>query len=123
MTSRRKLDMPVKIRPLGYTMRWRQFIIDNELTYSELARVAGIEPYVMQLYLDMKRRPKDENYDKIEDAMKRILTAERIPHHPSYGYATPEQVQKLASLGLGPDRDALVKKIEQQNQDRGRVYK
>lgn len=30
-----------------------------------------------------------------------------IPYHPAYGYATPEQIQKLKELGRGPDYDLL----------------
>lgn len=26
-----------------------------------------------------------------------------IPYHPAYGYATEEQIEKLKSLGHGPD--------------------
>lgn len=111
------------VRLFGYTQKWRTFIAEQEITYGELARAAGLEPYVMQLYLEGKRRPKDMNYQKVEDAMKRILTSERIPHHPAYGYATPEQIERLKTIGLGPDRDQILKKIAQQTQDRGRVYK
>lgn len=44
-----------------------------------------------------------------------------IPYHPAYGYATEEQIEKLKSLGHGPDYDLLWKTIEKQTKKRGRV--
>lgn len=43
----------------------------------------------------------------------------RIPFHPAYGYATPEQIEKLESLGMCPERDYLWKQIELQNKKKG----
>lgn len=46
-------------------------------------------------------------------------TPPRIPYHPAYGYATPEQVEELKRLGRGPDYDQLWKKIEYQTKKKG----
>lgn len=48
------------------------------------------------------------------------MTQPPIPYHPAYGYATPEQIQKLQELKHGPDYDLLWKKIEQQTKRRGK---
>jgi len=43
----------------------------------------------------------------------------RIPFHPAYGYATPEQIAELESMGLCPQRDYLLQKIERQTKRKG----
>jgi len=47
------------------------------------------------------------------------MTTERIPRHPAFGYATPEQIEKLKQLGPGPDYDMLWKAIQKQTDKRG----
>jgi hypothetical protein len=44
---------------------------------------------------------------------------DKIRYHPSFGYATPKEVEKLFSLGMGPTRDALLKQIEKRNKRKG----
>ena len=44
-----------------------------------------------------------------------------IPFHPSYGYATPEQIEKLKQLKLGADYQSLLKKIEKQTKAKGKI--
>jgi len=45
----------------------------------------------------------------------------RIKKHSSYGYVTQEQWDKLKSLGIGPDRDVLLKQIDAQNKSKGKT--
>lgn len=44
-----------------------------------------------------------------------------IPRHPAYGYATAEQIEKLRTLGVGPDYYQLLKQIQKQHDKRGRI--
>lgn len=43
-----------------------------------------------------------------------------IEKHPSYGYATPEQIDRLKEIGICPERDAIMSDIEKQNRLKGR---
>jgi hypothetical protein len=43
----------------------------------------------------------------------------KIPFHPSYGYATPDQVQKLMELKDGTEYKQLLKQIEIQTKNKG----
>jgi hypothetical protein len=52
--------------------------------------------------------------------MKGFTKEKRIPKHPSFGYAYPEQIKRLNTLGFGPDRDALLKRIEIQQERKGK---
>ena len=49
------------------------------------------------------------------------MTAEHIPRHPAYGFATPEQIKELESMGLGPQRDYLMKQIQLQHDKKGKM--
>lgn len=44
-----------------------------------------------------------------------------IPYHPSYGYATEEQIKQLIELKDGCEYKPLLKKIELQTKKRGKM--
>ena len=44
-----------------------------------------------------------------------------IPFHPSYGYATREQIQRLFDLKTGGEFNNLKKQVEFQNNKKGKV--
>lgn len=49
------------------------------------------------------------------------MSKERIPYHPAYGYATPEQIKKLQELKHGPEYDFLWKQIAEQIKKKGKI--
>lgn len=108
-------------------MTWQQQLItwDNFLRQQGYSEYEFNKRFGIQIdkYLNDGRMPRAKTLTKIEDAMKKILTDERIPYHPAYGYATPEQINELSNMGMGPKRDQLLKKISEQNDNRGKVYK
>jgi hypothetical protein len=42
------------------------------------------------------------------------LTKKPMQKHPSYGYATPRQIELLKTLPIGPERSKILKDIEEQ---------
>lgn len=45
----------------------------------------------------------------------------RITWHPSYGWATPEQIDRIMGMGVCPERDKLIKEVyAQQKQYKGK---
>lgn len=50
------------------------------------------------------------------------MRSNQLDKHPSYGYANPEQIKQLEVLGMGPDRDKILKDIEDQNKNKGKIY-
>lgn len=51
----------------------------------------------------------------------KVADKPRIPFHPAYGYATEEQIRQLENMGLGPQRDYLLKQIEEQTKRKERM--
>lgn len=45
----------------------------------------------------------------------------RMVKHPSYGYAHQYQIDRLKEIGIGPERDIIMKAIEKQNKSKGKV--
>lgn len=45
----------------------------------------------------------------------------RLPYHPSFGYATPEQIEKLNNLKDGYELQYLRKQIKKQNDNKGYI--
>jgi len=46
---------------------------------------------------------------------------DRLKKHPSYGYAYPEQIERLQEIGLCPERDRILKKITEQTKAKGKI--
>ena len=59
-----------------------------------------------------KIKARKTTLERINEAMKKILTDEKIEYHPSYGYATKAQIERLKNIGICPERDQLLKKIK-----------
>lgn len=99
---------------------WENQLKENGYTYYEFNKRFKIQ---ISKYLNDGKTPREKTFNRIEEAMKKILTDERIPYHPAYGYAKPEQIAELQRIGLGPERDRLLKQIADQTAAQGKVYK
>jgi transposase-like protein len=56
----------------------------------------------------------------VEKMMKELPGRPRMVKHPSYGYATPEQIELVMSMGIGPGRDRLLAQIAKQQKSSGK---
>ncbi|WP_135436101.1 hypothetical protein [Hymenobacter fodinae] len=64
--------------------------------------------------------PRDKNRERIIAAMSQLVEEKKLVKHPSYGYATPDQIKELSEIGMGPRRDYLLKQIEKQTKLAGK---
>ena len=71
-------------------------------------------------WLSCDRMPREKNRVRVIAAMHKIRDEKKIPWHPSFGYATTEQIEKLNRIGLCPERDYILKQIEKQNKTQGK---
>lgn len=68
------------------------------------------------------RTPQPKNKLIMVKVMKHLKSGEkRMPKHPSYGYATEEQIKRLDKIGIGPERNTTLKAIEQQHKSLGKM--
>lgn len=85
-----------------------------------LAEIAKIDEGSFRKYLKRERIPRDLNKAKMVKVMKIASQIPRLQFHPSYGYATPEQIERLKSIGSGPEMEYLLKQIEEQTRNKGK---
>lgn len=57
----------------------------------------------------------------LEKLMFELSKKKRIERHPSYGYATPEQIEKLKGYVTEIERESIMKQIEKQTKLRGKI--
>lgn len=96
--------------------------VESEWSMEALCRDFDIPPKRLSGWLINGVEPRKENAPTLEKIMKRIgRDTKKIPYHPSFGYATPPQIEKLNSLGLGPERDYLLAQIQKQNESGGKT--
>lgn len=101
--------------------KWRETIDESAYTYGAIMTEHKINPSSFNNWIHCKVVPFEKNIKKMEDILSKIQLEKKIPFHKSYGYATEEQIKKLESLGLGPDRDHVLKEIARQNETKGKT--
>lgn len=97
-------------------------IVENSIFTPEgIEQEYGIPARNVRDWSALKRSPRPENKEKFEEVLMGLQSKPKMQRHPSYGWATPEQIKDLERLGLGPTRDKILKDIEKQNKMRGKV--
>ena len=99
---------------------WNDVFADSGWTLKSLADLVSIDHRSFKKYLDYHRFPRVKNLEKMEIAMLEAKKTPRIKFHPSYGYATEEQIRQLKTMGVCIERDMLLKKIEEQTKKKGK---
>jgi hypothetical protein len=99
---------------------WNAIFEQSGYRIASLAEIAKIDEGSFRKYLHCDRIPREANRKKMEHAMKLASELPRLKYHPSYGYATPEQIERLKTMKVGADMDALLKRIEEQTRNKGK---
>lgn len=101
---------------------WKSTIEESPYSIEAFCKAFELNYHTVLKWLNGKSKPREKNLTKMEEAMKTINGKKRLDKHPSWGYATPEQVERIKNLGLCPERDQILKQIEKQNETYGKVY-
>lgn len=92
----------------------------SSYTIKTFAEEAGLTTYRLMLYAKGIRKPRKKTQERIDEIMKQSTGHNQIIFHPSYGYATQQQIEKLRELKSGADFDYIMKQIEAQTKNRGK---
>lgn len=65
-------------------------------------------------------KPSLKYSKKVLDIMDRMKKEKAMKKHPSFGYATEDEIKQLNAMGIGPDRDLLLKRIAGRNKKKGK---
>jgi hypothetical protein len=102
--------------------QWAKIFSESGYSIEWLHKETGINVPSLNKYIYNSRKPRKLNRIKMEKAMSKMSKGEKkLQRHPSFGYATAEQVELLNSLGLGPQRDFILSQIEKQNKSGGKI--
>lgn len=100
---------------------WQQIVEDCALSVNAICEDFEFKRQTFIKWIWGDQVPRKQNRERLIDAMRKLTETKKLPWHPSYGYATPEQIEKLNIMGLGPDRDRVLKQIELQNKQQGKI--
>lgn len=92
--------------------------IDNSCyTNNHVASLLSVHPNTLRDWMDEQKeqKPNNKNQKKMEEVLPDILKNKRMERHPSFGYATKDQIEKLKTLPVGLERTALLEKIAKQS--------
>lgn len=120
LRDRLQIDRPASEQKIPQS-QWRRIVSESCYTFPVAALATGIHYDQFMKYLNEKIQPRRKNRETMEEFMAYFNEKKKIPFHPSYGYATPEQIEKLNSLPDGYELQHLKKQIEKQNKNKGKT--
>ena len=100
-------------------MNYKEILENSAYRLCDIEKQFGVPSSQMCGYIYRGVEPK-KNKEKVEKIMNEISNSPRLVKHPSFGYATEDEIEKLKTMGLGPDRDLILKRIEKRTKSRGK---
>lgn len=100
---------------------WDKIVDESIYTKLGVSKKYGINLSSLNRYLTNKSTPRDRNREIMEEIMRDLLCKKRVRFHQSYGFATDEEISILRSVGIGPERDAVLSKIKDRSKTGGKV--
>lgn len=81
-----------------------------------LARRYSLHPETLWLWIKGERKPQKQNLPVFEKIIEEMKANPRLKCRQSWGYATDDQVRKLNSMQISPERTALIKQVKSQQE-------
>jgi transposase-like protein len=108
--------------------QWTEVFDESDYTIAGAANAFGIPARTISSWIhglpDSGGRrfasPSSKYRQQANRMIEKMATEKRLQKHPSYGYASPEQIEQLSNLGIGPERERILKQIEEQNKNGGK---
>lgn len=100
---------------------WNAVIHQSALTPAGVERAFDLPMYQLGRWLDGRVKPSKKSIDKMEPIMQKLRDNPRIPYSPIWGYAKPEQIERLKQPIPPHERDAIMKQIEKQTRLKGKI--
>ena len=96
----------------------RQLYEECEYTIASLSLMNGVNRGTIRNWIEGGNPAKrmQETYRKVKEQME----SSKIKKHPSYGYATEQQIARLNEIGIGHERDQIMAAIAKQTKNRGK---
>ncbi|MBE0468116.1 MAG: hypothetical protein IBX55_01235 [Methyloprofundus sp.] len=100
---------------------WRKAIESSAYSVRAISQKFSISSSTIARWMSSED-VKVRDPEKAKEILSEIKAGpKRMPYHPSYGYATPDQVDALATLNIGPNRNEVMRTIKKQYQKQGKV--
>lgn len=109
----------VDIEELTETLRTA--LEKSMFTLSGAAKHYEVPVSTISAWVRETSRPNNTNKERHSRIMRDLLKNPAKKKHPSYGWATPEQIKRLETLPPGPDKKLLLAEIAKQNKKKGKV--
>lgn len=101
--------------------RWESTIDAGNLTIEGIGRAYDISANSLHKWLAGERKPRATSVKKMEEILNDLQKTKRIPYHPSFGYATSEQIARLKESISEMEREKIMTQITKQSRTQGKV--
>lgn len=97
----------------------REILNESAYTVKSIATILECSESSVYRWASGRGYPSRKLTEKIKEEI--MGKGRRIQKHPSYGYATEEQIKQIMSMGMSPERDVLMRKISIQQKRKGKI--
>lgn len=101
--------------------KWNEVVDESIFTAAGIERAYDFCAGQVSRWLRGIVRPSKKSIERMEAVIVSINSKKRIPWHPSFGYATPEQIERLKKSIHPLERDAIMKQIDKQTKLGGKI--
>lgn len=100
---------------------WNRIIDACDLSVAGISRQYEIAYSSLKNWLEDKATPRAKSRKAMEEVLMKLEKRPRIPFHPSYGYATAEQIARLKESIPEYDRKKILEQVEKQTRLQGKI--
>lgn len=106
----------------GVTLeRWNGVVETCDLSPAGIERAYDFCTSQVRKWLDGDVIPAKKSRAKMEETLVMLKRTQRIPYSPIWGYATPEQIERLKAVIAPQERERIMAQIKKQTLLRGKV--
>lgn len=99
---------------------WKLIVYDSIYTIKLLSELVKINKCQFGRYVNQSQKPSNKNLEKVIYAMEIASKNKKQKRHPSFGWATKEEIEKITNLGVSPERDRILREIKDRSKRKGK---
>lgn len=104
----------------GYNQGFGDIVDNCPYTLNSLSVMYGVSRQRISAWCN-GAKPQKKYQSIMEKIMNELQDKKKPVKHPSYGWATEDQINRLKEIGVGDERDRILAQIAKQTKARGKV--
>lgn len=114
------MTQPTPLDPANQA-HWGAIVDASIYELASVGRVYGIDAGQLSRYIRGLSTPQTKTLERVTKIMTDLTKKPKLVKHPSFGYATPDEIEKITTMGICPQRDHILATIKKRNETKGKT--